>query len=101
MIVQPKFSNDPSHYYKPIAYQALTVDNSVKSPTIPQGTRMAEVFFRGGRVRMTKHGEDPTTIFGVPMGDGYENYMSVAELNLVRFIREGSTDGEVHLFYYA
>lgn len=100
MIVQPKSNADPSGYYKPLAYQVLTVDNSVKVPTVPPGTRMAEVFFRGGVVRMTKHGEDPTTIYGVPMGDGYENYMSIAELNRVRFIREGSVDGEIHFIYY-
>lgn len=101
MIVQPKHASDPSHYYKPVAYQALTVDDTVRSPTVPAGVRMAKVFFRVATVRMTLHEVDPVaTSLGVTLSDGYEEFMSIAELNNLRLVREGATSGEVHFIYY-
>lgn len=101
MIVQPKHAADPSHYYKPVAYQALTVDATVRSPTVPAGVRMAQVFFRVATVRMTLHGVDPVAATtGITLGDGYEEFFSVLELSTMRLVREGATSGEVHFLYY-
>ncbi len=100
MIQQPKWANDPSHYYRPTSYEALTVDATVRTPTIPQGTRMAKVYFRTGPVRITWHGVNPTSSLGVPMYDGYEEFYSVVELAAMRLIREGTDNAEVHFVYY-
>lgn len=62
MIFQPKFAADDQHsYYKVMSQQALTVSSSVVSPTIPQGCRMARVYFRGGRVRMMLDSSNPAS----------------------------------------
>lgn len=101
MIVQPKSSADPSDYYKFMSQQALTVDGTVRTPTVPTGCRMAHVFFRKGTVRMTMNGVDPVALTtGLTLFDGYEEFYSHLELAVMKFIKEDTDDGEVHLFYY-
>ena len=100
MIDQPLYASDPSRYYKPVHYEELTVDGAVRTPTVPAGCRMAKAYFRGGNVRITLHSVDPTSSLGVPFYDGYEEYFSLRELEVMRLIREGSTNGTVHFIYY-
>lgn len=85
---------------KALGYQVLAVDGTVQSPTLPSGTRYAKVFFRGANVRMTMHGVDPTTSFGVPFYDGYEDVFSMIEMTNMRLTREGATNGEAHFVYF-
>ena len=87
-------------YQAPIGYQALAVDGTVRTPTIPVATRMAKAYFRGANIRITFHGVDPSGAFGIPFYDGYEEWFSRKELNTMRLIREGATNGEVHFVYY-
>lgn len=101
MIIQPKHAQDPSHYYKPASLQKLTVDDTVRSPTIPAGARAAKVFFRVATVRLTMDETDPVAgTTGIPHYDGYEEVYSIFELQVLRLIREGATSGEVYFQYY-
>ena len=83
-----------------LGYEVITVDGTVKTPSPPAATRVAYIFFRGANTRITFHGVDPTSSFGVPFYDGYENEYAMREVVNMRMTREGSTNGEVHLVYY-
>lgn len=102
MIQQPKYDGDPRHgYYKPLSYQALAVTTgAVVTPTIPETTRMAKVFFRGGITRITLHAAGtPAAAVGVPFSDGYEEFFSRIELDTLKLITE-TENAEVHFIYY-
>lgn len=101
MINQPKYAADDQYsYYKVMSQQALTVSSSVVAPTVPQGCRMAKVYFRGGRVRMMLDGSNPASgSTGITFDDGYEEYFSKVELAGMKLIRE-TEDATVHFVYY-
>jgi hypothetical protein len=101
MIQQPIYANDAHGYYKPCAQEELTVDDTVRSPTPPQGTRMARVMFRVDTVRLTLDGSDPVGgSDGIPIYDGYEEFYSIFELQAMKLVREGANDGTVYFIYY-
>jgi hypothetical protein len=97
-MIQP--ATGPGGFYVPIGYEYLTVDGTVRTPTPTSGTRVAKIYFRGGNVRITLHGADPSSSVGVPFYDGYEEWFNDRELAAMRLIREGSTNGEAHIIYY-
>ena len=105
MNFQPRYHNDPAGYYKPCqgatAYEDLSIDGTVKTPTPPAGARIAKIFFRGANVRVTFHGVNPSSTVGVPFYDGYEEWFTLGELQAMRMTREGSTNGEAHIIYYS
>lgn len=100
---QPYSRQDPSQYYVPCAYEALTVDGTVRTPTVantPQ-IRGARIWVVGGPIRMTLHNVNPVSgSVGVPLWDGHEDTFDRPELEAMRLIREGSTNGTVHFIYY-
>ena len=101
MIIQPKWHQDPAGFYKPLSHQILTVSSSVVSPTRPVNARIARVFFRLETVRVTFDGVNPVAATtGVPFSDGYEELLSLHELDAMKLIRDGGTDAEVHFIYY-
>jgi hypothetical protein len=97
-MIQP--ATYPGGFYQPIGYEDLTIDGTVRTPTPTANARIGKIYFRGSNVRMTVHGVDPSSSFGVPFYDGYEEWFSIQELNVMRLIREGSTNGEAHIIYY-
>jgi hypothetical protein len=105
MIGQPKYDGDVHGYYTPMtgdagAYEDLSIDGTVRSLSPPTGCRMARLYFRGANIRLTFHGVNPSAGAGIPIYDGYEEWFSYKELATMKFIREGSTNGEVHAVYY-
>ncbi len=101
MIFQPKFAADDQYaYYKVMSQQALTVSSVAVGPTVPQGCRMARVYFRGGRVRLMLNGTNPVSgSTGITFDDGYEEFFSKVELATMKIIRE-TEDATVHFVYY-
>lgn len=97
---EPLYAQDPGQYYVPCGYEDLTVDGTVRTPTPPQGARIGKAYFRGGNVRWTIHGTNPSASVGVPAYDGYEEWFSINDLNALKLIREGSTNGEVFFNYW-
>jgi hypothetical protein len=102
MIDQPKYSGDRHGYYTPISQEAITVNETVKMPTIPNANvRMGKVYFRGNPIRVTFDGNDPVgATTGVPFYDGYEEFFSYLELSAMKMTRDGTSNGEVHIVYY-
>lgn len=91
------------HYEdRPMGYELLAIDGTVRTPTIPDAkVRLARIFFRAGTIRMTLDGTNPVGgSVGIPFFDGYEDNFSRSELNVIKFIREGSVNGEAHIVYY-
>jgi hypothetical protein len=102
VIRQPRYDQDPSRYYVPCAYQALTVDGTVRSPAVPNPQiRGARVWFTAGPIRLTLDGTVPVGgSVGVPLWDGKEDTFDRPELDGMKLIREGATNGTVHFIYY-
>lgn len=99
---QPQSRQDPTQYYLPCADQTLTVDGTVRSPTIPNPQiRGARAWFTAGPVRMTLTGTTPVGgSVGIPIWDGKESEFDRAELDAMKLIREGATNGTVFFVYY-
>lgn len=103
-----RLARDGQAFYRPMpssqfgtgVYEDLAIDGTVRAPTPPQYALMAKIFFRGSNVRATFHGVNPSSVLGVPFYDGYEEWFSLDELNVMKMIREGATNGEAHIVYY-
>ncbi len=99
---QPLWGNDPSQYYKPVSQQQLTVDGTVRAPTIPSAqVRGARMFVVGGPVRITLDGSAPVGgSNGLPLYDGQVDYWNANELTAMKLIRDGATNATVYFIYY-
>lgn len=85
-----------------VDYQELTVDNAVRTLDATKIAASEYVWFQmaGGPIRVTLHGVDPTTSFGIQIFD-MEQFESLRRTAAkLRFIREGAVNGTVRAVFY-
>lgn len=87
----------------PVAYEILTVDGSVQTPSSPNVERcvFAIIKFQTGPARYRDDGTDPTAAIGTPIFNLDEKQFSLASMRKLRFIRSGVTNMSAYIHYYA
>ncbi len=86
----------------PADYEEVTVSTSVATPnsTKAGASKCALVMFTGGAIRWRIDGGNPTTVVGIPGLNRDMYMMSLPELQKLKMIRSGSTDGKTLITYY-
>ena len=83
----------------PMGYEQLTGLSSVKSTTVPPGSRMALINCDTQAVRWRDDGISPTAGIGMYMAAGADVLVYVGNLNSLRFI-EVLASASVNITYY-
>ena len=81
-------------------HQKLTVDATVRSLTVPQGSNFAQVKVETAAIRYRIDGTDPATAEGVLIsaGDAFTIYGNDA-LNIIKMVEATSTDAVINVSY--
>ena len=85
-----------------VDYEELTVDNAVRTLNAAKVAASHYIWLQmaGGPIRMTVHGVDPTTGFGIQLFDLEQFESPTKTASKLRMIREGASNGVVRAVYY-
>ncbi len=86
---------------KCVGYEKLTVDNTVKSLTVPTDADRALMVLEDGKIRFRMDGTAPTASEGLPFAIN-DSYTVMGEFNLANFkaIRTDAASGTLYILYF-